>query len=383
MRDWVWQRCGLLWLSGLALGIVGCGGDARSGETKDTKTHKMVTLSAKAVKNAQLGFAKAGPAALVSAADVRGDVKRNATRVVKIVPRVQGVVKALKVKQGSIVKKGDLLVLLESRELAQLKLSYLEAAHGYNQTRRSWKREKRLYTKKISTKDEYLARKNAYQSAGVSLQLVAQRLRLVGLAPKDLYGLGAHSPAKLLHYRMTAPFGGTVTRLQVSVGSAVAADKEILELVDYQNVWGELKVPVRLVAGLRVGGEVALACRELGLKHQGRIEYVAPTADKVNRTVLVRLTIPNTDGRWRPGLAFIARMTGRPVTAPVAVPGAALMEVDGRQAVFVRRSPAKFELRFVTVGAKDERHVAIAKGLKVGEEVVTTNAFALKAEYEK
>lgn len=379
----VWQGLAALWtLCCLAATQVGCEGKARSSKADDKKSSKLLTLSPQAVQNAQLGFAKAGPATLSMAANVQGDVKRNATRVVKIVPRVAGVVKGLKIKQGSQVKKGDLLVLLESRELAQLKLGYLEAAHRWNLTRRVWEREKRLYDKKISTKDEYLARKNAYQSAGVSVQLAAQRLRLVGLEPKEIWGMGGQRTAKLLNYRVAAPFAGTVTRLRVSVGSSVAADKEILELVDYSTVWGELKVPVRLVSGLRKGGQVAVACRELGIKHQGRIDYVSPTADSVSRTVLVRLSIPNSDGRWRPGLAFVARVAGKPVKAAVTVPRAALQELDGRQAVFVRRGGASFELRFVTVGASDDQRVAVTKGLKVGETVVTKNAFALKAHHE-
>lgn len=376
------QNGPVVWpLLAATVALAGCDSKARSNATAEKKDSKLLRLSPKAVQNADLGFAKAGPATLTRVADVHGEVKRNATRVVKIVPRVAGVVKALKVKQGSQVKQGDLLVLLESRDLAQLKLGYLEAAHGWNRTKRIWEREKRLYQEKVSTKDEYLARRNAFRSASVSLRLAAQRLRLVGLAPEEIWGLGTQAPAKLLHYRVTAPVTGTVTRLQVSEGSSVAADKEILELVDYRTVWGELKVPVRLVGGLRKGGQVDVVCRELGIKHQGRIDFVSPTVDRVSRTVLVRLSIPNTDGRWRPGLAFLARMAGRPTKAAVTVPRAALQEVDGRQAVFVRRGASIFELRFVTVGAKDDRRVAVTKGIEAGETVVTTNSFALKAHY--
>jgi len=139
-------------------------------------------------------------------------------------------------------------------------------------------------------------------------------------------------------------------------------------------------VPVQQIQGIQVGQQVPVGCRIAHVKGQGRVLYIAPVADPSTRSVLVRIAIPNPSGAWRPGIAFVAQFVRPGRKVAVAVPRAAVHGVDGRQVVFVKKGPSRFEARTVKVGERGDSRVEIRSGLAAGEWVVSTNSFSLKAE---
>ena len=382
-------RCsnGFSWTSGLGLAVmvfsVSCGG-ARKKPGGDTgRAKNLLKLSAQAVANAKLSYHTAGPASLARPFSVNGEIHLDGSRVTRIVAGVSGVVRALKVSQGSDVKKGAELAVIESRELATLKLSYLEGAQRVAIARRAYNREATLYKRKLATKDTYLKRKGELQSAGLSLRTDQQKLRVLGVDTKEILRLGRQRGKALTRYTLRAPFGGRVLSVSGGVGSAVEPKKALLVVADLSHVWGESRVQAHLVAGLVVGQTVRITNRRLGLESSAKILYVSPVADRATRTVLVRLAISNIKGQWRPGCVLQAHFATKGKLWPVVVPRSAVHLLEKKAVVFRRRDPTTFEVRKVVLGPQTDQWVAITEGLAAGDHVAADNSFSLKAEFQK
>jgi cobalt-zinc-cadmium efflux system membrane fusion protein len=115
----------------------------------------------------------------------------------------------------------------------------------------------------------------------------------------------------------------------------------------------------------------------------GRLEHIGDRVDSDTRRVAVRCTVPNPDGRLKPEMFASVRLAlGEPRPA-IAVPAAAVQDVDGRTVLFVERSEGSFEAIPVEVADRVGDLVSVRSGVRAGQRVVTSGAFLLKSELLK
>jgi cobalt-zinc-cadmium efflux system membrane fusion protein len=112
-------------------------------------------------------------------------------------------------------------------------------------------------------------------------------------------------------------------------------------------------------------------------KIQGRAEAIGEVVDPVTRTVRVRVSTPNPQGRILPGM-FARIDFGDPVSGVFVLPNAAVVTVEGADYVFVQVDGITFERRRITVGSSGTTEVVVLKGLREGELVVVEGAMLLK-----
>ncbi len=114
----------------------------------------------------------------------------------------------------------------------------------------------------------------------------------------------------------------------------------------------------------------------------GTLSYIGPRVSEETRTVLLRVVLPNPDGRWRPGQFVTATLGAGDTPVAVLIPKTALQTIEGKPSVFVQ-TPEGFALRSVTLGRANPTHVEITAGLQAGERYAATETFVLKAELTK
>ena len=115
----------------------------------------------------------------------------------------------------------------------------------------------------------------------------------------------------------------------------------------------------------------------------GTVDRIQGVLDENTRSVGVRVVLPNPSHRLRPGMFATARIQGTHAHEPrslVAIPWAAVQEVDGHQVVFVRVEEGVFDLRAVHTAERAGGFVEILTGLEPGEEVVADGSFLLKGQ---
>jgi len=341
-----------------------------------------VTLGPDQVKSAGISINTVGPREMVTTLDLPGEIKADQTRVAQVVPRLQGVITNVLKKEGDRVRKGELMAVLNSRELADAKSAYLAAAQQVDFTRVTVEREEALWKKKISAEQDYLEARRAYDRAELSQKLAGQMLVVLGV-PSDALSRLASAPAETMaRYEIRSPLNGTVTERNVTVGEAVTAEEGIFVVADLSSIWVDITVYAKDLGAVHEGQAATVTSTDLGSEVEGRVSYVGPLVGQQTRAATARIVLPNRGGRWRPGLFVTVRLVREATTVPLAVSAEAIQTFRDWQVVFVRYADA-FEARPLELGRSDGQWVEVLKGLSLGEQYAAANSFAVKAEIGK
>jgi membrane fusion protein, heavy metal efflux system len=357
---------------------VGREGDAVSGG--DDK--KLVQLTDNQIKQLGIEVAVAQSGRLLRHLTLPGAIVLNTDRLVHIVPRIPGVVREVRKHLGDAVRAGDVLAVIDSRELADAKAAYLAASARVTVAEDTFAREKDLWEKKISPAQDYVTAKQALAETRIELRAARHKLAALGVAEAALHHLASQPDASLTRYEIVAPSAGTVIEKHLTVGELLKDDTETFLVADLSAVWVHLTITLSDLPLVRTGQHVTITAGATMPAATGTISYLGPLVSEETRTALARVVLPNPDGRWRPGLFVTATVAIGDTVVPLLIPKAALQTLDGQPSVFVQTSEG-FEPHPVTPGQSNETHVEITAGLQQGESYAITQTFLLKAELGK
>jgi len=182
-------------------------------------------------------------------------------------------------------------------------------------------------------------------------------------------------------YAVSSPQVGVVTERFTNPGEQ-AEGQPLFTVADLSSVWVELSLFPRDRSRIQTGQTVRVKAADGGLSADGKIVFVSPLGSSATQSLTARVLLDNRDGRWTPGLYVQGEVAVAESSVPLAVPVAAIQELEGGTSVFVDDADG-LEARVVKTGRSDGRVVEILDGLKGGEAVVGEGSFVLKAEQGK
>jgi cobalt-zinc-cadmium efflux system membrane fusion protein len=329
--------------------------------------------------NAGIEVNTAGPAKIRSTLQLSGEIQFNQDRVAHVVPRLAGVVVRSTKNLGDTVKKGELLAVLESQTLADLKSEHLATTKRLDLARITFEREKRLWENKISAEQDYLASRQALTEAEIAHRTLEQKLLALGLSHQAVIRGGTDG---LTLYEIGAPMEGVVIEKHLALGEAVKEDAMIFTIADLSSVWAEMTVYPKDLNSVKLGQKVTVRTASLNTEADGRVAYVGSLVGEQTRSAKARVTLQNPDRSWRPGLFVTVELVQDEALVPVAVPAAAVQDFRDWKVVFGRYGDF-FEVRPVELGRSDGQWVEVVKGLPPGTKYAATNSFVLKADLGK
>lgn len=341
-----------------------------------------VRLGADQLASAGIEIGTVQPWPMITSLELPGEVKADETRLARVVPRLGGAVTAVYKKEGDRVRAGEVMAVLNSRELADAKSGYIAAAQRVEFTRVTLQREEGLWKKKISAEREYLEAKRQYDEAVLAQRLAAQTLTGLGVPSSSLRGIASAPAGNLSSYPIRSPLSGEVIERNVTVGEAVTAEEGIFTVADLSSIWVDVTVNTKDIGAVRAGQVARVKSTDLGSTISGTVSYIGPLVGQETRAATARIVLPNRSGQWRPGLFVTVSLVRETTTVPMAVPVAAIQTFRDWQVVFVRYGDW-FEARPVELGRTDGEWVEVVKGLSPGEKFAVTNSFAVKAEIGK
>lgn len=311
-----------------------------------------------------------------------GEICVNSDRLAHIVPRAPGVVRSVHKKLGDTVKANEVMARIESRALADAKADYLTSLERRNLAQVDFEREERLWKNQISAEQEYLDARQVLAEAKIQLRSAGQKLVAMGFSEAYLKELPGASEAELTRMTIRAPFDGTVIEKHITLGEVVGDDSAVFTVADLSTVWLDLQVHERHLGDLCCGQPVTVTVPPSTIPIRGSIEYIHPIVDEQTRTVMARMSLPNTNGEMRPGTFVTATVATDALDAKIAVSRDAVQYFEDSPVVFVYDG-ASFTARQVTLGKSDDRFVEVIEGLLSGERFATAGSFRLKAEIDK
>jgi membrane fusion protein (multidrug efflux system) len=286
-----------------------------------------------------------------------------AVRAVTLSAELTGAVRQIAFESGSSVKRGDVLVKLDtSTEEAQLAAGRADAALA----RVNLERARNLRAGEANSPADLDTAQARAQQADAAVA-----------------GLQATIAKKTIR----APFDGRIAIRQVELGQVLAPGTPIASLQSVSPIYGEFSLPQQALAHLAGGQRVQMHTDAFpGAQWQGVITTINPEVDVATRNVRVRATFPNPGGRLRPGMFAnldILSSEQRPVAV---MPATAAIYAPYGDSVFVleeKREPGKAPIqiarqKFVRLGERRGDFVEVVSGVAPGETVVSAGAFKLR-----
>lgn len=332
-----------------------------------------LTLSAEQIKAAGIVLAPAGPRQLGTVVSFPGEIRFDEDRTAHVVPRVPGVVESVQANLGQAVRKGQVLAVIASQQISDLRSEQQAAQRRLELARLTFTREQQLWQDKISAEQDYLQARQALQEAEIAQANARQKIAAIGSA------IGAAGGNR---YELRAPFDAVVVEKHLSVGEVVSEATNAFILSDLSQVWATFAVPPSDLNKVTTGRAVKVSSPDMNAEVDGKVGYVGSLLGEQNRAATVRVTLTNPEGAWRPGLFVNIAVTAQSAQVAVAVPESAVQTLEAQPAVFVRSADG-FEAHPVSLGRRDGGYVEITTGLQAGVEVAASGSFTLKSELGK
>ncbi len=362
----------------IALSLASCSKKVSSSLDVSREIGDLV-LCEKKLENADLEISRVEGGGIVRFFPIQGNIVPNENTMAKIVPGISGIIRDLPHQTGDVVKKNDLLAVIESREATDLLYSYRENQRQAAFAQKQYEREKGFLEKQVTTRENYQSARNDMQKAGLELQLTKQKLRLLGmLDEKDRI---MNKPMDAGSFFIRSPFAGTITARNAVLGEYSPSERELFVIMHLDTVWVEVRIPYARVSMVKTGQKIMVYNEKMDKKSPAVVFFVAPVTDVPSRTTLVRAELPNPEGYWRPGICVIAEFTESTRHVSMRLPVDAVVMIENRHSVFLEKSPGTFEMRSVVTGERNAEFVEITHGISPGDRVVTRHVLFLKGEW--
>lgn len=346
------------------------------GERESEGDHQeKIALTDAQLKAAGITIRIAQAATINSSLVLPGEINFNEDRTAHVVPRLAGVVQKVSAQLGQQVRKGQVLAVIASTTLAQHRSDLQTAQTRLSMARLTFEREKKLWQEKISAQQDYLQAQQVMQEAQITVQNANGQLAALGA------NVGRGNGA-LNGLELRAPFDGVIVEKHITLGEAVKEDANVFTISDLSSVWAEIAVPARDIGSIRVGEKVTVKTSAFASTATGTIAYLGSLLGEQTRTAKARVTLPNPQGAWRPGLAVNVEVVSGTAAAAVTVVPDAVQSVDEKTVVFTKIDGG-FLPQQVKIGRADTQAAEILSGIEAGTPYAATGSFVIKSELGK
>jgi membrane fusion protein, multidrug efflux system len=273
-----------------------------------------------------------------------GSLRANEAVVIR--PEVAGRIEAIHFEEGGSVKRGELLFALDGA-IARAEVQEWEATVA--QSKRESDRVADLISRKLTSQSDFDAKRS---------QLAIDEARL------------ASARTRLSKTEIRAPFAGQLGLRQVSVGEYVNVGDALVSLAQTDTLKLDFRIPETQATRAGNGQTVRVALDAFpGQTFEGRVYAVDPQVDVASRSVMLRATLKNPEGKLRPGQFANVQLALDQRANALVLPEQALWPQGGKQFVYVVRA-GKAELAEVRIGKRTAGRVEILTGLTPTDDVI-------------
>ncbi|WP_332697098.1 efflux RND transporter periplasmic adaptor subunit [Halalkalibacter lacteus] len=343
-----------------------------------------------------------------------------------VFPMLTGEVKAVHIKNGDTVQRGDALIELDASDI---ELSNAQASAGLEAAEASLTSAKNMREQSMKqaelqleqAKDMYDMVANAEAPENTALEDVPEELQgvfaslLGGNMPTEQDKTQAKTAVKQAEMGLeqakstdqikaaeasvkqaeiskqmaeqqknqavvTAPMSGQVTSLSVSAGEMVSPQAPLMQLVQMDTPIVEVQVNESMLPSLEEGQSVVVHIRSYNQTYEGSIKYISLMPAEQARTYPVEIELSNTDSNLRVGMLAEVKVDTAAFNEQVLVPVEAVTEENGEQFVYVTTDGESVERRIITTNGETREWFGVESGLNEGEYVVVKGSHQLYEE---
>jgi cobalt-zinc-cadmium efflux system membrane fusion protein len=373
-----WMSPALLLI--LALSVAGCrqgSADSKAEAPPPVTVEHEPDLTIVQVKHPeQFPLAVAKEHAASSELRVTGTVTSDVSRNVPVVSLASGRVVDIRARLGDQVKKGELLMRIQSAEVSGAFSDYQKAVADETLARAQYERAKDLYDHGAMSLNDLQVAQGAEDKAKVELETSAEHLRLLG---GDL-----NHPTGVVD--IVAPISGVIIEQNVTAAAGVKTldnSPNLFTIADLSNVWAMCDVYENDLGNIHIGDSAAIRLNAYPDRViPGRVSNIGSVLDPSLRTAKVRIEVRNP-GMMRVGMFVTATFHGQKKEMRGVVPASAILHLHDRDWVYVPDGAGKFRrLEIVGGDTLPNGMQEIVSGITPGQQVVA-NALVLQSTAEQ
>jgi len=304
---------------------------------------------------------------IVSTLQVTGSVNPDVSKEIPVLSLANGRVVALHVGLGDTVKKGQLVMEVQSPDVTTAFDAYLKAVNDERLTNVTLDRDKLLYDKGAIPKSQLEVAQTADDDANTDLRATEQQLKI--------YGVDKNHPGDTV--KIYAPASGVIISQNVTAAGAAgityAGATGSLLIADLSHVWVICDVYENDLATVHLGQHADISLNAFpGKTFPGTVSDIGAVLDPSIRTAKVRFQVPNPGNQLRIGMFATATLLGSKASDQPALPSTAVLQLHDRSYVFV---PTGQKDNFRRVEIKtgrtlDNNYIELLAGVSVGQQVI-------------
>ena len=366
----------------IALGLIvaipfsSCGGKKPAGQTKEAteeghaENENVVEVTQAQYQAIGVIVGSAEMKAVSGLLKVNGYIDVPPQNLASVTTQMGGIVKSTPLLQGSTVKKGQVIAMLENQDYVQLQQDYLESKSQLELTEAEYQRQQALASEQVNATKTLQQAKSRYQVAQARESALRQRLRLINI---DASGL---TPSTLRSsINIYAPASGYVTKVNVNSGKFVNPNDVMFEIVDGSALHVEVNVFEKDAVMVKPGQRVRFTLAGETAEQYATVQ-LAGREIRPDKTVTVHAIANGGSKSFLPGTYLKAVIETGKVEA-LTLPESAVVDFGGKKYIFIateapankHQQPADgaqgnasiyyFEMIEVNVGNADEGIVQV------------------------
>jgi cobalt-zinc-cadmium efflux system membrane fusion protein len=309
---------------------------------------------------------------LRSKLEVTGSVSPDVSREIPVLSLANGRVAALHVGLGDTVRKGQLVMEVQSPDVATAFDGYLKAVNDEHLTKVVLDRDTLLFAKGAIAKSQLDTAQNGEDDAKADLTAAEQQLKILGV--------DKNHPGETV--RVYAPASGVIISQNVSASGAAgityAGSTGSFTIADLSHVWVICDVYENDLATVHLGQHADLRLNAFpGKVFSGTISDIGAQLDPSLRTAKVRIQVNNPGGLLRLGMFATGTLDGSKSSEQTAVPAGAILQLHDRSYVFEPAGEGTFKRVQVKTGVTLDGGLVEVLGFTPGQQVVS-NALDLE-----
>jgi HlyD family secretion protein len=337
-----------------------------------------------------------------------------------IIPKITAPVKTFYVKRGSPVREGQLLAVLENKDLSaaaqDTKGTYNQAQATYEistasdlpqeiqkaeldvqAAKKMLDAQQKVYDSRQELFQQGALPRKELDQSGVDLTQARNQYEMAQKHLDALMAVGKQNAVKsaagqlesakgkymgaeaqLSYSEIRSPINGVITDRPLYPGEMATSGTPLLTVMDVSQVIARAHIPQQDAALLKVGDKATIAAPGEEQPVEGKVTVVSPALDLNSTTVEVWVQARNPGQHLKPGTSVRVSMLAKTIPDALVIPAVSLLtSEDGKTSVMVAGSDGRAHQKEVKVGVRQGDQVQIVEGVQAGERVVASGAYGL------
>lgn len=305
----------------------------------------VVELTKKQLDNSKIKVGSLTQSPLSTTIKVNGKITLAPNAMASVSMPLGGYIKNIKVMPGMVIKKGQILAVIEDQSYVQIQHDYLTTKQQLTFASKDYARQKELNASQAVSEKNFQLSESEFAKQRITLKSLEEKLKLIQINPGTLT---ANSISKSVN--IYAPISGMITKVDVNIGKYVSATDILFQIMDNQSMYAKLNVFEKDAANLSIGQKIKVFTNsQPDVFYETKIEFVNKSYSDES-AIEVYAKIFNATKKLIPGNYINALIQIDNINAFI-LNNDAIVDYEGKKFVFIQNENKNtFSMQEVQLG---------------------------------